>query len=323
MYGAAALVFRSGETRIALVRTWSMIPRATLIAVLVGVEIALVVMMIQAITPGMHGSRHVASAGEFHGPVGRSSDSASNYVFTTGGHSHVIVDIDYADLTIERRNTPGITVDVPRHGWHGFGIAPKITAQQDGNEVSVVADSASSMTFDDARMVTIAVAPDTRVTVKNAGNIKAIGLRGASSFYSENGTITIEDFDAPSLSVSSSNGRLTLHNIVAPTFEATSSNGRVEGTALAVRDGRVESSNGRVTLGFSPRTDSTVTAATSNGNISLDGLTASAGAAPKTSADDDDDDGDSAKSQTVRIGAGSGRLDVHASNGNIKLSQEG
>jgi DUF4097 and DUF4098 domain-containing protein YvlB len=121
---------------------------------------------------------------------------------------------------------------------------------------------------------------------------------------------------------------LTLHDIVAPRFEATSSNGRVEGTALAVRDGRVESSNGRVTLGFSPRTDSTVTAATSNGKISLDGLTATSGAAATSSAktssdDDDDDDDDSPQSQTVRIGAGSGRLDVHASNGNIKLSQEG
>lgn len=300
-----------------------MIPRATLIAVLVGVEIALVVMMVQAMSPGMHGSRHEAGAAEFHSPLARSSESASNYAFSTGVHPHLIVDIDYADLTIERRNTPGIAVDVPRHGWHGFGIAPKITAQQNGDQVSVVADSASSMTFGDDRMVTIAVAPDTRVTVKNAANIKAIGLRGASSFYSENGTITIEDFDAPSLSVSSSNGRLMLHDIVAPTFEASSSNGRVEGTALAVRDGRVESSNGRVTLGFSPRTDSTVNADTSNGTISLNGLTATSGAAPKTAADDDEDDDGSPQLQTVRIGAGSGRLDVHASNGNIKLSQEG
>jgi hypothetical protein len=44
----------------------------------------------------------------------------------------------------------------------------------------------------------------------------------------------------------------------------------------------------------------------------------------KSSADDeDDDDDDSSTAKTVRIGAGRGRLDVHASNGSINLSQEG
>jgi hypothetical protein len=39
--------------------------------------------------------------------------------------------------------------------------------------------------------------------------------------------------------------------------------------------------------------------------------------------DDENDDGNSPSATQVRIGAGSGRLNVHASNGNIDLTQEG
>jgi DUF4097 and DUF4098 domain-containing protein YvlB len=123
------------------------------------------------------------------------------------------------------------------------------------------------------------------------------------------------------LHVSSSNGRLTLSNIVAQTIDAQSSNGRVEGTALQVRNGRVDSSNGRVNLSFAPGADTVVTAASSNGSVHVSNFE-SAVITKKSSSDDDDDD-DSSASKTVRIGAGNGRLDVHASNGSINLSQEG
>ena len=42
-----------------------------------------------------------------------------------------------------------------------------------------------------------------------------------------------------------------------------------------------------------------------------------------TDSDSDAGDGDATATRTVRFGAGEGRLDVHTSNGNIKLSQEG
>jgi hypothetical protein len=300
-----------------------MVQRGTLIAALVGVEIALVVMMVQAIHPGARALWHDAALREFHGSVGHASGDATNYAFTTGAHPEVTVDIDYADLTIERRSGPGVTVDVQRHGWHGFGNPPKITAAQQGDTIDVSAASESSMTFRDDRMVTIEVSPQTRVEVTNAGNIRATGLRGDTALYSKNGWITVEDFDAPSLRVVSSNGRLTLHNIVAPSFEATSSNGRVEGTALNVRDGNVASSNGRVTLGFVRGADTTVTAASSNGKVRVSGFGAVADAAPKSNDDEDDDDESGSAERSVRIGAGGGRLDVRASNGNINLSQEG
>lgn len=300
-----------------------MIQRGTLIAVLVGVEVALVAMMAQAISPGSQGTAHDAAMRNFHGPTGH---GAAAYTFTAGAHPEVTVDIGYADLTVYRRNEPGIAVDITASGWHGFGSsAPEISAKQDGAGVSVIAAESPGWTWGDDRMVTIAVPPGTRLNVQNAGNIKATGLRERATFKSVgNGAIVIEDFNGPALTVATSNGRVTLHNIIAPQLDAESSNGRVEGTALQVRDGRIDSSNGRVTLGFMPGTDTTVTAATSNGHINVSGFTVVPAKVVKHSADDDgDDDDDSPNAKTIRVGAGSGRLDVHTSNGSIYLNQEG
>jgi hypothetical protein len=308
-----------------------MVQRGTLIAVLVGIELALVVMMIQAVHPGNAAPWHAAAMRGFHGPIGheRSRNGSSKYAFTAGANPSVTVDIAYADLTIERGDAQGITVDVPRAGWHGFGSsAPPITARQQGDGVIVSAPH-GSWTFSDDRMVTIAVSPGTRVTVQNAGNITATGLRADASFNSNNGTVTVDDFNAPSLHVATSNGRLRLHNIVAPRFDVSSGNGGVDGTALLVRDGRVDSSNGQISLGFVRRADTLVSASSINGRVSVMGFNVSDAVAPAAAKagagdrDGDENDAGSAPAKTVRIGAGSGRLDVHASNGNINLSQEG
>lgn len=297
-----------------------MIQRGTLIAVLIGVEVALVAMMAQAISPGSPTSSRDTTLHDFHGPA---AHGAADYSFTTGAHPEVTVDIGYADLTVYRRDEGGISVNVTASGWHGFGSsAPEISAKQDGESIQVIAAESPGWTWGDDRMVTIAVPPGARLNVVNAGNIKATGLRERATFKSVgNGAIVIEDFNGPALDVSTSNGRVTLHNIIAPQLDAESSNGRVEGTALQVRDGRIDSSNGRVTLGFLPGTNTTVTAATSNGRINVSGFAATPAKVVKQGDDDDDDDDSTAR--TIRVGAGSGRLDVHTSNGSIYLNQEG
>jgi hypothetical protein len=294
------------------------IQRGTLIAVLIGVEVALVAMMAQAISPGSQ----AASMPNLHRSAGH---GAAAYTFTAGAHPEVTVDIGYADLTVYQRSEPGIAVNVTASGWHGFGSsAPVISAKQDGAGVSIIAAVSPGWTWGDDRMVTIAVPPGTRLNVQNAGNIKATGLRERASFKSiGNGAIVIEDYNGPALTVATSNGRVTMHNVIAPQLDAASSNGRVEGTALQVRDGRIDSSNGRVSLGFMPGTDTTVTAATSNGHINVSGFTVVPATVVKHADDDDGDDDDARTAKTIRVGAGSGRLDVHTSNGSIYLNQEG
>jgi hypothetical protein len=262
---------------------------------------------------------------------------APAWTFATGPSPAVTIDIGHADLTIESR--AGFQVTVAVVPGSEFNSSGAISAQDEGGTIRILAanrDSSAKMYMDE-RNVHVTVPPQTRVIVEQAGDISATGLRADASFDSPNGGIAISDFrgeltatssdghvevsdaDCTTLRASSANGRVVLHRVTAGRLEASSSNGRVEATALAVRDGSVSSSNGRVSLGFAAGADTTVTASAANGDVRVRGLQAVDGAPHSTSSSDDDNDG---AAQTVRVGAGEGKLDVHASNGSIDLRGE-
>ena len=167
--------------------------------------------------------------------------------------------------------------------------------------------------------------------IVNAGNVTVTGLRADASIVSgahfrsddgirvrdfqgtlsatvDGGTIDIADAVCPDLTISADDGRVALTHIDARKIDVTSSDGRVEGNDVVLRDGRVTSSDGRVSLRFAAAADTTVNATVDDGHIDVTGLPAAGG---------------SGSAQTIRVGAGSGRLDVHAGDGSIYLSQEG
>jgi hypothetical protein len=303
-----------------------MVPRPTVIAVLIGVEVAIVAGMFGAVRGGTDSAGAGVAAG-------------SGWSFAAGPNPSVTVDIGHADLTIETRPGTQIAVNVvPGMEIHSSG---PISARDDGGTIRVIAadGAGASHFYVDDRNVHVIVPPATRVIVEQAGDIDAGGLRAAASFESSHGNITVRDFrgqlsatssdgrleisdaDCPTLHVASSNGRVTLTRVTAAQIDASSDNGRVEGTALQLHDGHVSSSNGRVSLSFAGGADTTVSAASSNGRVHVSGFTA--GPATTVEHGDEDDDSDSSAATTVRVGAGNGRLSVHASNGSINLSQEG
>jgi hypothetical protein len=311
-----------------------MVQRPTLIAVLIGVEVAIVAGMFGAVRGGWGPSPFVFSGAGVPG-TGR------DWTFAAGPHPAVTVAIGHADLTIETRPGPQIAVTVvPGVEIHSSG---PISARDDGGTIRVTAADAggASHFYVDDRNVHVIVPPETRVIVEQAGDIDAGGLRAAASFESSHGDITIRDFrgplsatssdgrlevsdaDCPTLHVAASNGRVTLTRVAAAQIDATSSNGRVEGSALRLRDGRVSSSNGRVSLGFAGGADTTVSAASSNGRVHVSGFSEAPVTSAKRGDDDDVDDSGSSAATMVRVGAGGGRLNVHASNGSIDLNQEG
>jgi DUF4097 and DUF4098 domain-containing protein YvlB len=307
-----------------------MVPRATLIAVLVGVEIAIVAGMATAVSGG-------SPVRWFGGSVPAVALPGTGWLFGAGANPAVTIDIGHADLTVETRPGAQIAVSiVPGLEIHSSG---PITARDEDGTVHVTAadpDSDDSV-YADERNVHVVVPPTTRIVVESAGDITASGLRAAATFSSDHGDMTISDVqgevsatssdghieisdaDCPVLHVTSSDGRIVLHHVNATRLEASTSNGRVEATELVVRDGSVSSSNGRVSLGFAAGADTTVRAVASNGDVSVSGLSEGPGAAATSSGDDDNDD---STSKLVRVGAGSGRLSVHASNGNIELRSE-
>jgi hypothetical protein len=304
-----------------------MIPRGPLIVVLIVIELAILGGMVRAVRGGSPGPSVVEHADAPQAPrvPGQFIEGGPHKTFETGAHPALIVDIGYADLTILAR--PGSQMDAGVSKSEMFGVfratAP-IAAQQDGSTLRIVKTHDDAFSIGDDRMVTVLVPPGTNVTVVNAGDIKVTGLRGNASIKGVGeGSVTVDDYDAPMLHVETSNGHIYLHHVVAARLDADTSNGAIEGTGLQVHDGSVVTSNDHVSLGFAAGTDTLVNAETSNGTVRTAGFPASSATVGHGDAGDGDDDGDGPTSQTVRIGAGTGRLDVHSSNGDIDLSQEG
>jgi hypothetical protein len=265
--------------------------------------------------PGWHPAARIASGSH---PV----EGGPHEIFETSTRPVLTVDIGYADLTIITRKTSQIDVAVRQSTDFGLmrSTAP-ITARKDGETVHITTARPVGWSVGDDRMVTVIVPPETQVNVVSAGDIRANGLRGEASFSATgSGTVTVEDYDAPTLHVASWSGDISLHRIVATRIDATSREGNVEAGGLQVRDGSVESKDGGVTLGFAAGADALVTAWTRNGRIHVSGFGATDPATITRRSTDDDRDGDS--SQTVRIGAANGRLDVHSRNGDVELIGE-
>ncbi len=301
------------ETLPLVERISGMTVRGTILAALLAVELSIVGEAVVAVRGGPYVPRAVAEAA---GP--RLIEGGPHRVFAPGAHPAVTVDIGYADLTIRTRDRPEIDISVAPSDDFGFmrATAP-ITATQDREAAHVESSGRRGWTTGDDRMVTLYVPSDTQVTVVNAGDIVADGLRAEASLNSiGSGSVTVEDYAAGTLHVASSRGRIVLHEIAATRLDATSDEGRVEGTALRVHDGNVESSS-RVSLGFATGADTLVDAESGSGRITVSGFSASAVLAKRPAS------GDDASSRAVRIGAGNGHLDVHSSEGNITLAQEG
>ena len=155
----------------------------------------------------------------------------------------------------------------------------------------------------DDRMVTVIVPPDTEVSVTKAGDVRVRGLRAEASLQSVgSGSVTVDDFSGSALRIES-HGRISLHQVSAPDLNATSNDGRIEGSAVQVRNGTIDA-DGRVSISFARGSDSLVSAEASDGSVHIAGQNFSG------------------KSQTMRLGAGDGSLQVHSNDGNINLTQE-
>lgn len=281
-----------------------MLPRAQLIAIFVAIEFAIVGGMVVA----LRGDRSNPWFPPVNVGVTASGphliEGAAPQVLSAGLRPALTVDIGYADLTIVTRSGPSVDVALSPSTAFGFmrTTAP-IAARKEGDTIRIATTQDQPWSIGDDRMVTVTVPPQTQVTVVNAGDITASGLRAPASMESNNGVVRVNDFDAPRLHVETSmTGRIDLNRVVTGRLEAATNRGRVVGTELQVRDGRISSGHGGVKLTFAPGADTLVTEV------------------PGSSSDDDDDAGDAAR--TVRIGAGDGRLTVH-STGRIEVSPAG
>jgi hypothetical protein len=302
-----------------------MMPRAQLILVLIGIEVAILGMMVLAVDPAPF-TPTFPKAPSFSTIWSPSQTAASgpNLVeggpqasFDAGAHPVLNVDIGYADLTILTHPGPTLDVSVSKSDAFGpFRTTAPITARKASDSLRIAtAQDQQGWSMGDDRMVTVIVPPQTQVNVVNAGDIHVSGLRASATINSTgNGFITIDDYDAPSLHVAADNGPITLHQVAANVLEATSRNDRITGTGLKIRDGHVQADDS-ISLGFIAGLDATVSADASDGSVHINGFPNAPSSARANA------DGDSAI-QTVRMGNGSGHIDVHSDSGNVNLNQD-
>jgi hypothetical protein len=294
--------------------------RGTIIAALVAVEIAILgegAVALRGDSGSLAAEPIVAARSAGNEAI---VEGAAPRAFDAGAHPVLTVDIGYADLTIRASTSSKIEVSVrPSMAYGAMRATAPIRAHLDGETLTIDSTGGPSWSVGDDRLVTVLVPRDTKVTVAGAGDIRASGLRAESSFKSTGrGSVTIDDYDAPSLEASS-RGEIALHQVIAGRLDATSRDGRVEGTALQVRDGSIESDE-RVILDFANGSDTLINAETGNGRVRASGFAGSASNAALVKSESTDDDG---SAESVRIGAGNGRLNVHASDGNIDLTHQG
>jgi hypothetical protein len=288
--------------------------RATVIVALLALQASVVALGVVSVYSGLHAEPfgHHSPAKTYGGPA--LEPDGPHQTFAVGATPKLYVDIDYADLTIRTGNPSEIDVSL-RSSDGIFDDKRAIVARADGDAVHIskIGDADGWSSGDD-RMVTVIVPPETQVTVASGGDIKATGLRAAASFESVGrGSITIEDFDAPRLHVSARDSIL-LQQVVATHLDVTSSDDHIDGNGLQVQDGTIAADD-HVTLGFTSGTNTLVNALTNDGKVDISGFPD--GASLSSSSNDD------TSSQTVRVGSGSGHINVHSNDGNITLTQEG
>ncbi len=160
------------------------------------------------------------------------------------------------------------------------------------------------------------------------GPVRALKLQGDLDAQTSNGPITLEEFQGAA-TLTTSNGPITVQGVKGH-FEATTSNGPVTAQLGELADARpvkIRTSNGSISLTLVSARSNDIVAATSNGPITVK-MPPTAGARLKaiTSNSSVSSEFDLASGSTVSkarlegtIGSGGPLLDLHTSNGSIRL----
>jgi hypothetical protein len=143
------------------------------------------------------------------------------------------------------------------------------------------------------------------------GHVTLARLRGKVDAQSDDGYIEASNIYGDSLRMRTSDGHLALRDVALKTLEAHTDDGRVRVERLSALDnGTISSDNGSIELELAAGADLTVDASTADGSISVNGSTVESG------------DSDSVR-HTISFGKGTGALRVSTSDGSIHILTNG
>lgn len=300
--------------------------RATVVAMLVAAEIAIVGMAIYVLGGG--GSSFAAglhSAGFTAAPIAPLAAGATPHVIIDDPHSRVVVGTS-GDELVHVRDLTHI---------HGavFSSAPypHLTATRTPDGVRIARADGGRVSFSFFEMsvqrVEVDVPPGSRLEIARCEGANINGIEGGVSVRSIDGHVTLSDLrgsvDARSndgyisatnvrgdrLAMESLDGHLSLDNVTVASLIGTTRDGHIEAAGLSVgNDATLQTADGWMRVGFAPGTDATVDASTRDGKITVDGFS---------------NDNDSSAQRTIRLGAGTGRMKLATDDGSIHITTNG
>jgi DUF4097 and DUF4098 domain-containing protein YvlB len=300
--------------------------RASIVAMLVAVEIAIVGIALYTVrnVASVHAAGFVAKtiapldAGSAPLVAIDDADSRVDVAPSSDGLVHVkdFTDVhgsffgshsSIAQLTV-KRTTDGVSISRPSSGsvnvafwWSERRIEVDVPG---GSRLEIARCSGAHVSGVEGG---VAVA-------SQDGRITLTDLRGTIQAKSDDGSITATRVRGDSLVLQSSDGHLKLEDVSASSLDAQTRDGSIEAHGLAIAGGAqhavLHTGDGSIRVALATGADLTVDASTSDGHIDVDGNAASNG------------DSDSAQ-RTVRVGNGSGSLQLSSGDGSIHLITNG
>jgi DUF4097 and DUF4098 domain-containing protein YvlB len=306
--------------------------RWAIVAGLGVVEVWIIGLMIRSIGGAGHESDLAPPPAPvpFGAPMPAGAAGRTSKTLETGSAPHVVISDDAATITISVRAGTTVAVVEDRRGgsWFHHGSSPSASIVKTSDGVSITQTEGSlAMSFGSAaRRLDVVVPPAAHVEVQAASSITASGLRAAATLHSDdgsivlsdqrgavelktdNGRIELNDVEGPSVDVGSDNGRVVFDRVRTDRVAVVTDNGRIDVSRSRLRGGKIQTDSGRIRLGLVPDSDVTVSARASSGKIVAE--------PPLTIASEGSD---SDAPATIRVGNGSGRLEVASDDGSITV----
>jgi hypothetical protein len=300
--------------------------RASVVGMLVAVEIVIVGMAIYAIG---HGGRTFA-AGMHH------VDFTATSIAPLAAGSAPAVAIDDAESRVRVSvSSDGLIHVRDLTQIHGALFSnsryPRLTVTRTSDGVRIERPGAQSFSIGifglSTQAIEVAVPRDSRVEIARCAGADVSGITGGVSVHSMDGHVTLADLqgsvDARSdngyldasdvrgdrLALESMDGHLALQNIAVTSLDATTRDGHIQADGLNVSgEATLQTDDGTIQLQLAPGSDLTVDASTRDGHISVDGNITS---------------GDDSAQRSIRLGAGTGHMKVATADGSILIHTNG
>jgi hypothetical protein len=308
------------------------VSRASVIALLVAVEVAIVAVALYAIG-GLH----------WYGPgwSGQAFASMQHVDFTAkpvapldaGSAPNVTIDDPESRVEVNVSSDGRVHVNdlTSVRGLAGGNSIPQLHVARTADGISIVRPwHEHFFVFGSVdERISVDLPSGSRVAISRCEGADVRGITGGVSVRSQDGHVTLADLrgdvDAQSddgyieannvrgdaLSVHSSDGHLTLRDVAVRRLEAHTNDGRVNVERLSqLANGTISSDDGSIELDLASGANLTLNASTGDGSISVNGSRVESG------------DSDSVQ-HTISLGDGTGALRVSTSDGSIHIITNG